>query len=66
MFQTADEGICNADYFRFGLVFIKKKVIKLNFLKKNRNRFKPVWLGFFPVFFGLGSIWFFRFQAYKT
>jgi hypothetical protein len=51
--------------------------------KPNRNRFKPtgfgsvflaqnqfklVWLGFFPVFFGLGfgSVRFFRFQAYKT
>jgi len=65
MFQTADEGISNADYFRFGLVFIKKKVIKLNFLKKNRNRFKPVWLGFFPVF----SVWvrfgFFGFRLIK-
>jgi hypothetical protein len=45
----------------------------------DKNRFKPVWLGFFglarifsdlawffPVFFGLGSFWFFWFQAYKT
>jgi len=36
------------DHFRFGSVFIKKKVTRLNFLKKNRNQF----------WFGL--IWFFR------
>jgi len=24
------------------------------------------WLGFFLAFIGLGSIWFFQFQAYKT
>jgi hypothetical protein len=59
------------DYFRFGLVFIKKVIKPKFFLKKpkpvqtdrfgflDKNRFKPVWLGFFPV-------WFFRFQAYKT
>ena len=40
------------DYFRFHLVFIKKKVTKPKFfLKKNRNRFKPT---------GFGSIQFFR------
>jgi hypothetical protein len=48
------------DRFWFGLVILGK------------NQFKPVWLDFrfgsvfFPVFFGLGSVWFFRFQAYKT
>jgi hypothetical protein len=34
----------------------------------DKNRFKPVWLGFFQfgsVFFGLGSIRFFQFQVYK-
>jgi hypothetical protein len=51
MFQTADEGISRADYFRFGLVFIKKNLIKPNFKKKNRNRFKPT---------GFSSVWFFR------
>jgi hypothetical protein len=25
-----------------------------------------VWLGFFSIFFGFGSVWFFQFQAYKT
>jgi len=37
-------------FFWFGLVFL-------------------VWLGFFwfgSIFFGLGSVWFFRFQVYKT
>jgi len=29
-------------------------------------RFFPVWLGFFSGFFGLGSVRFFQFQAYKT
>jgi len=50
----------------FGLVwFLSKKVIKLNFFKK---KLKPVWLGFFSGFFlfNFGSVWFFRFQAYKT
>ena len=31
---------------------------------QDKNRFKPVWLGFFR--FGFCSVWFFRFQAYKT
>ena len=52
-------------------------------LFSGKNRFKPVWLGFFrfgsvfPVlarfvfslawfFSGLGLVWFFRFQVYKT
>jgi len=78
-----------------GSIFIKK-IIKLNFKKKNRNwfkptnfgsvcfmnknRFKPVWLGFFiwlgfssltrffPVFFRFrfSSVRFFRLQVYKT
>jgi len=52
----------------FGLVFIKKQ---------NQNRFEPTGFGLVileqkPVFFvwlgfsGLGSVWFFRFQGYKT
>jgi hypothetical protein len=37
----------------------------------DKNRIKPVWLGFGSVFsgfarFGFGSVRFFRFQAYKT
>jgi len=42
------------DHFRFGSVFIKKKVTKLIFFKTpkaNRNRFKPT---------SFGSVWFFR------
>jgi hypothetical protein len=36
----------------FGSVrFLSKKIIKLNFFKKNRNWFKPT---------GFGSVWFFR------
>ena len=42
------------DYFRFGLVFIKK-VIKPKFFKKNRNRFKPT-----------GSVWFFGQKPIQT
>jgi hypothetical protein len=30
----------------------------------DKNRFKPVWFGFFPVW--LGSVRFFQFQSYKT
>ena len=46
----------------FGLVFIKK-ITKLNFFKKNRNRFKPVWLGFFQFdsVFRFGSVFFLDF-----
>jgi hypothetical protein len=67
------------DYFLFGLVFIKKNnQIKIFFLKKqkpvqidrfrfgflDKNRFKPVWLGFFSFArffsgffrFGFGSV----------
>jgi len=40
------------NHFRFGLVFIKKKVTKLKKkILKNQNRFKPT---------GFGSVWFFR------
>ena len=68
---------------RFG--FYQKKITKSKFKKKNiqnwfkptgfgsvfqdKNRFKPVQLGFFGLarfFSGLGSVRFFRFQAYKT
>jgi len=51
------------DYFRFGLVFIKK-IIEPKFFKKNQNRVKPVWLGFLDfssVFSGFGSV--FRFGS---
>jgi hypothetical protein len=42
----------------FGSVqFLSKKVIKLNFFKKNQNWFKPT---------SFGSVQFFQFQAYKT
>jgi len=65
-------------WVRFG--FYKKKVTKPNLKKKTEigsNRpvsvlfgffgQKPIWLGFFSsVLFGLGSVWFFWFQAYKT
>ena len=33
------------DYFLFDSVFIKTKVIKLNFFLKNQNRFKPTSFG---------------------
>jgi hypothetical protein len=60
--------ISRGDHFRFGSVFIKKKVTKLIFFKKTKtkpkpvqtnrfqfgflgqNRFRPVWLIFFPIF----------------
>jgi hypothetical protein len=51
------------DYFRFGLVFIKK-IIKSKFFKKNQNQVKPIWLGFLDfssVFSGFGSV--FRFGS---
>ena len=72
------------DHFRFGSVFIKKKVTKPILKKKTETEPKPVqtdrfrfgFLGQKPVqtdlarfwlgFFGLGSVWFFLFQAYKT
>jgi len=59
----------------FGSIrFLSKKITKLNFKKKpksiqtdrfrfgflGKNRFKPVWLGFFRVFFGFGLVQFFR------
>jgi hypothetical protein len=37
--------------------FLSKKIIKQNFFKKKRNRFKPT---------SFGSVRFFRFQTYKT
>ena len=54
--------------------FLSKKVTKPNFKKKNRNRVKPVWLGFFSflgfglVFSGFGSVFFgvVRFSSGKT
>jgi hypothetical protein len=69
MFQTADEGISRADYFRFGLVFIKKNLIKPNFKKKTEtgsNRPVSVRFGFLgqkPVQTGLARVFsgFFRF-----
>jgi hypothetical protein len=52
--------LIRGDYFRFGLVFIKKNNQTEFFLKKskpNRNRFKPT--GFGLVQFGfLGKNWF--------
>jgi hypothetical protein len=56
------EMLYSYDYFHFDLVFIKNKVMKLNFLKK-KNRFKPVWLGFsvWLGFFRFGSIFSVRF-----
>jgi hypothetical protein len=46
-------GVNRDDYFWFGSVFIKKKITKLNFFikKRNRNRFKPT---------GFDSVRFFR------
>jgi hypothetical protein len=43
---------------RFG--YFRKKPVQTGLARFS------VWLGFFSVFFGLGSVWFFRFQAYKT
>jgi hypothetical protein len=68
------------DYFRFGLVFIKKSN-QTGFFFKNQNQFKPIGFGSVileqkPVqtgfsglarfFSGLGLVRFFRFQTYKT
>jgi hypothetical protein len=44
-------GFSLARFFRFGSVLLC---------------FFLVWLGFFRVFSGLGSVWFFWFQVYKT
>ena len=60
------------DYFLLCLVFIKiNNQIKLKLVKTNqglvfldKNRFKPIWLGFFR--FGFDSVWVFWFQVYKT
>jgi hypothetical protein len=52
-------GLVWCDYFLFGLVFILKKVIKLIFFIKKRNRFKLT--GFCSVRFfrtKTGSSWF--------
>jgi hypothetical protein len=56
------------DYFLFDSVFIKTKVIKLNFFLKNQNRFKPTSFGSvrFGLFLGqkpvqIGLVRFFRF-----
>jgi hypothetical protein len=75
------DWVLMSDYFQFSSVFIKKIIKPKVFLKKpklvqtNRfqfgsdfrtktssNRFDSVFSGFF----GLGSVWFFRFYAYKT
>jgi hypothetical protein len=70
IWEWVSNCVCiRGDHFRFGLVFIKKKVTKTSFffLKKNQNRFKPtgfrsVILGKQPVqtdrlgFFQFGSI----------
>ena len=62
--------ITRGDYFRSDSIFIKK-ITKIVFFEKNRNRFKPTGFGYFgkkPVqtglawfFSGLGSVRFFRF-----
>jgi hypothetical protein len=44
--------------------FFKKKPVWLSFF--SFALFFPVLLGFFSICSGLGSVWFFRFQAYKT
>jgi hypothetical protein len=64
--------ITKGDYFRFGLVFIKKKNNQTEiFLKKKPKpvqtglaRFSPVLARLFR--FGFGLVWFFWFSAYKT
>jgi hypothetical protein len=44
--------------------FFKKKPVWLSFF--SFALFFPVLLGFFSICSGLGSVWFFQFQAYKT
>jgi hypothetical protein len=43
-------------HFRFDLIFIKK-IINLNFFKKNQKWFKPVWLDFFYFWLSLARFW---------
>jgi hypothetical protein len=45
------------DRFRFRFVFLEKKPVQIGLARFS---------GFGSVFFGLGLVWFFRFQAYKT
>ena len=67
--------ITRGDYFRSDSIFIKKNNQNQFFLKKTetgsnrpvlvileKNRFKPVWLGFFPVWVRFG---FFGFKLIK-
>jgi len=87
------QATSRVDYFLFGLVFIKKKVINPVFLKPKPVQTDRFWFGYFRTktgsnqffqfgsvflglalffyslarfFSGLGSVWFFQFQVYKT
>ena len=57
------------DWFRFGFLGQNRFGLVLARFFRFCSVFS-VWVGFglvfFPIFFGLGSVWCFRFQAYKT